>query len=293
MNRGSLRSNGEPVSVFAERLRRSSMLICVVAVGLSLVLFYSGDTDFAQYLMLLGATALIYAGNLTSKERYRQWLFPLLAIIVVIAFAILLARFRGGYLALLQYVDTGIRFIEFRLNIHIPHDIAGLLAVLNGFLLFAWGGIKFVVAGVIRVRDLIPMLRTSGRQDVASSFGAYAFSPRQGWHLQPQWYFARHFTIALATLAGLGFLVCWQVFTGALQATWVPILPAALVLLFGEVAAYLGGQHDLSGDIRFGGEDVVTSPWANYEAVWRDLRQTVWIRQWLAAGNRFLWGSRK
>lgn len=293
MSRAIPRTNRSPLRIFAERLRRSSMLVFGVAMGLSLALFYSGDSGMAQYLMLLAAAALICAGNLGSRERHRQWLLPLLAIVAVIALAILAARIRGGYLALLQYLDYWIRLIESWLNVQFPRDIVGLLALLNGFLLFAWGGIKLFVAGIIRVRDLLPLLSRSKRPDVASSFGAYAFSPLQGWYLQPQWYFARHLSIGLTLLSGLGFLACWLVFTGSMQATWVPILPAAMIVLFGEIAAYLGGEHDPAGDIRFGGEDVLASPWANYEAVWRDLRRSFWVRQWLAAGNRFLWGNRK
>jgi len=276
----------------ADTLRRYSLPVAMVVAVIALPLFLFGYAGIAQYFMLGAGCILIYGGNFAVAERHRQWALPFLAIVITLLMAGGVAWARGEYLAFLQYFDSWIQPIENLLKVSFPRDIIGALPFFNILLLLFWGIFKLAVANAIRVREKLPFRVVPKRQDVAAISGAYAYRPQRGWFLQPQWHFVRHFSVALTLLSIVALIISWQVFAGTASSDWVPILPAAALVIFGELAAYLGGLHYDSGGIRFGGEDVISSPWGNYEKVWRDMRQ-VWPRQWLAAGNRALWGKRQ
>lgn len=270
------------VSDSAHRFALPAAAACGVAAT---ILFHFGYGDLGQYVALTASLALIYGANLDRTIRHRQWGFPILATLFFLVVAGVLAWGRGEYLALLQKFDPLVQLIERWLNVRVPRDIVGALPLINGLLLFAWGTIKLSLATGIRLRDRFSRSNPSR----AVSF-AYAFRPQRGWFLVPEWHFARHFMAAMTCLSMIVLIACWQVFVGVASSSWVPALPAALTVILGELAAYLGGQREVTGGVIFGGEDANAKPWANYEKVWADLRR-VWPKQWLAAGNRAPWGG--
>lgn len=251
------------------------------------LLFYFGYGDLAQYVALTAALALAYGANLDREKRHLQWVFPIMATLFLLIVAGVLAWGREEYLALLQKFDPLVQFIERWLNVRLPRDFIGALALINGLLLFLWGTIKLLLARGILLRD-----RFRPGNPLTAVSGAYAFRPQRGWFLVPEWHFARHFLVAMTCLSLIGLIACWQVFVGIASSSWVPMLPAAITVILGELAAYLGGHREVTGGIIFGGEDTNAKPWANYEKVWADLRR-VWPQQWLAAGNRAPWGGRR
>lgn len=272
------------VSDAAHRLALPAVAACGVVASL---LFFFGYGDLAQYVALTAPLALIYGANLDRAMRHRQWAFPILATLFLLIVAGVLAWGRGEYLTLLQKFDPLVQLIERWLNVRLPRDVVGALALINGLLLFLWGTIKLLLARGLLLGDRF----RPGNPSTAAS-GAYAFRPQRGWFLVPEWHFARHFLVAMTCLSLIGLIACWQVFVGVASSAWVPMLPAAMTIILGELAAYLGGQREVTGGIVFGGEDANAKPWANYEKVWADLRR-VWPQQWLAAGNRAPWGRRR
>jgi hypothetical protein len=272
------------VSDSAHRFALPAAAACGVAAA---ILFHFGYGNLAQYVALTASLALIYGANLDRTMRHRQRAFPILAPLFFLVVAGLLTWGRGEYFALLQKFDPLVQLIERWLNVRVPRDIVGALAMINGLLLFVWGTIKLSLANGIRLRDRF----SPGNPSKALS-GAYAFRPQRGWFLVPEWHFARHFLAAMTCLSLVELIACWQVFVGVASSAWVPVLPAALTVILGELAAYLGGRREVTGGIIFDGEDANAKPWANYEKVWVDLRR-VWPQQWLAAGNRAPWGRRR
>lgn len=267
-------------------LHHMALPVSAVSGMLAGMLFYFGYGDFGQYVALFAALALVYGANLDRENRHRQWAFPIMSILFLLIVAGVLAWGRGEYVELLQKYDHLIRFIERWLNVTIPRDIVNALALINGLLLFLWGTLKLTLNGIVLFLNRILPSHSS-----SVSFGAYAFRPQRGWFLSPQWHFARHFLLAMTFLSLILLIASWQIFVGVMFSSWVPMLPAAMVVILGEISAYLGGHREAAGGVIFGGEDTNAKPWANYEKPWGDLRR-VWTRQWLAAGNNAPWSAR-
>jgi hypothetical protein len=238
---------------------------------------------------LLAGCFFLYGGNLASKERHRQWGSVLLALLlsaVAIGLTIWLRRhfdlFLRDYAVLLSWLGA-------LFHIPLPQNLTFALPWLNLGLLLVMGIAKLLLSGAMRG---IPLLLgvDAGKTLSTKSYGAYEYHAERGWVLIPRWMFVRHFNVALCSLSVLSLFVFWMALEAVWTSTWLPILPACLLLISGEIAAYLGGKSENEGEAELGGEDSESSVFANYEAVWQSMRK-VWPESWLAAANREIWGS--
>lgn len=236
------------------------------------------------YALLAGVLLILWWTNFPRRRRSEQWLFPVAAVVFSIAALASVYWLREEYMSLLARYDPWVQWIEAIVPIVVPKDAFELLPWLNGafLLLFALG--KLLLRGSLALVARLP--KTSPRGD--SAWGAYAHVKDQGWKLQPEWYFALQACRALTVLAFMLLLVCWQVFEGRWSPPMTPILPAIALVIFGECAAYLGGESPGTGAVELHGDDVSVSAFGNYSKVWKEML-AIWPKSWLATGSTPIW----
>jgi hypothetical protein len=240
------------------------------------------------YLALLASALLLHAGSLPVDQRQRQW--PALVIALVLCFVAVL-----GYAWVARHVSTFLH--EFDWLLRPLGDLLGisptggsvtpeLLGLLNIALMLCMAAFKLLAAGTMQ--GLSKVFGAEAGTQSAARYGAYDFQPQRGWRLLPEWVFARHFSLALTGFSLAGMVLFFMEIDNVWDASWIPVLPAALLILFGELAAYLGGIPGGQGESSFTGSDAGASPFANYEEVWKAMRK-VWPDGWLAAANKDIW----
>lgn len=248
-----------------------------------------GYPEASPYFALLAACFFLYGGNLGSRERHRQWGYVLLALLLSAVAIGLVVWMRRHFDLFLRDYALLLSWLEASFQIPLPQSVSFALPWLNLGLLLAMGVAKLLLVGAMRGIQLLLGV-DAGKTLSTKSYGAYEYHADRGWVLIPRWMFVRHFSVALCCLSVLSLFVFWLALEDVWTSTWLPILPAVLLLISGEVAAYLGGKSDSEGEAELGGQDAETSVFANYEAVWKSMRK-VWPESWLAAANRDIWGS--
>jgi len=175
------------------------------------------------------------------------------------------------------------------LGVSLPGEFGLALIWLNIGLMFCLGVAKFLLLGVMTgIRSILG--EDAGQGSAASIYGAYEYRAGEGWVLISAWYFIRHFSVALCALSIVAVFFFWMAAEGFWSIEWLPVLPACLLLISGEVAAYLGGKAGKAGKVSIAGGNAQAESYANYEVVWKAM-QKVWPDNWLAASNRDLWGK--
>ncbi len=277
----------------ALRLLQPLALIMVpLLIGGCALLNHIGYGEVSPYALLLAALLLIFGGNLDSGMRHRQWPALLAAVIVC------LAAFVLSLWAKARLTEFGDYFGDFLL---ILAQLAGqdsrawasalgdaLLMILNLFLLFSMGLLKLVLS--LGMRASRRFLGEKAGQTATTS-GAYDFLPARGWRVLPCWAFARHLCVALTVMSVALLGLFWLELDGVWRCSWVPVLPAITLILFGEAAAYLGGIPGGQGVTTIEGGDAAGAVFASYEDVWCAMRDT-WSDSWLARASQDPWKKR-
>lgn len=258
---------------------------------LCLVFTQSGLHEPVPYLALMASAMLLHSGNLPIDLRQRQWPALLLALIFCLVVVTGYAWVARHVSAFLREFDWLLRPLGDLLGIR-PALWAGgsvtpeLLGVLNIALLLCMAAFKLLA--VSAMLGLSKVLGAQAGTQTVARYGAYDFQPQRGWRLLPEWVFARHFSLALMGLSLAGIVLFFMEIQGVWDAHWTPVFPAILLILSGELAAYLGGTPGGQGESSFTGSDAGASPFANYEEVWKSMRK-VWPDGWLAAANKDIW----
>lgn len=267
------------------------LLLACVSGGCAAIAYSLDQVLWAYFFAFTALLLLQYAGNFPTKQRHRQWPILFAGLIYSLVSLALMRWVQTKTQAFLQDWDPLLSWLGNVLNISQPTDLVTALAWLNALLLLGWGGLKLTLAVGIRI---LPAPASQGPSTNKSfeSKGAYFHKKQKGWSLKPQFLFLWELSRALTVLSTLWLLGVLLSYHGEFPATWLPIAPICLVIIFSEIAAYLGGGETAAESMDVLGDDATLQTWANYEPVWRGYRR-VWKDQWLGTGKGAPWRSER
>lgn len=285
MSDGFLRVNG------SGGVQRATLIGGMLLVALSFALYVLNNQRAASFVGLVAVWLLLYGGNFELDERQRQWIFPIFAIALCIFFLVIVFWIQSNFDSFMRRHSTTMNWLSSTLNIPLPKDFNDLLHYLNMLLMLLMAVFKLSISGGLRTIRIF-FRHDAGMLNSITKYGVYDFFPIRGWRLNSKWVYIHYFCCLMTLFSALALVAFLLVLNELWSLTWFPILPACSLIIFGEIAAYLGGSSKEIGQFEFDGAEVDITPFANYEQVWKSMRQ-VWPESWLAASNRDMWGDKK
>jgi hypothetical protein len=260
-----------------KHLRTSLFTLGPAAIGLLVFLYFFGFVNGA----LCWAIGALFSIRLGERQRYRQWLLPIVALLwslAVLGFSLWL-RFR--YQQWLLAHASLQAWLNHWLGFTFPPDVAGAILFWNAVFLALFALAKLFWILWLRVSEKPPV-------DRPLAPWALAYVYRADWALKPWWRYARWFSWGFAFLGLAALVWVWLSLEGALPdpwaATWLPMLAGAIFLVGLELAVWLGGPLDETWQPEFEGGDADAMLRGRFARLWERYRKK-WHDKWLAAGN--------
>lgn len=283
-------SNGFSLGNGRRGVRPLILTVAMVLGVLSIVLHVLTNNRAASVVGLVAAWLLLYGSNFEFDERHRQWIFPVAALSLCIFWLVIVVWLQANFDSFMRGHSTLLNWLGSIFNLRLPQNFGEALQCLNMLLIVLMGVLKLSIAAGIHV------IRTFFKPDAGmlnsiTKYGVYDFFPTRGWRLISKWVYVRHFCCAMTFSSAFALVALLLTSNGTWSFTWLPLLPASGVLIFGEIAAYLGGRSGEMRQFEFEGGEVGITPFGNYEQVWKSMRQ-VWPESWLAASNQDMWGDK-